>query len=106
MHAYNFPRLPFDWKTPFGYAFAMIGFFAAMYAVFLDMSPNLSFTGGSCWLIVTFVEDITNELSQFSADKLQKINHRGLKERFCDVLQQLSDIKQLSTRVRRSSQML
>lgn len=88
--------MPFDWTTPVGYAIALIGSFTAIYAVLLGVSPILSFFIGSCWLIVTFTKDVTNDLSQFSAAELRKTNQVGLEMRFCNVIRQLSDTKQLS----------
>lgn len=88
--------MPFDWRTPHGYAVALGGSYVAIYAVLLGVSPILSFFIGFCWFIVTFVKDITNDLSQFNATELRTMSHAEIRERFSFVIQQLSDVKQLS----------
>lgn len=91
-----FSRLPFNWRTPIGFAVALLGSYIAIYAVLLSIGPILSFFIGACWFIVVFAKDVTNDLSQFNAAELRLLSHAELKKRFTLVIQQLSDVKQLS----------
>lgn len=89
-------RLPFNWKTPLGYSLALLGFFTAMYATLLSNCPIVPSVISSCWLIITFITDIKNELSQLNATVTRKVNQRKFKKRLCVIIQQFSVIKQLS----------
>lgn len=89
-------RLPFNWRTPHGYLTAWflqaIGLFCT---VILVPGFNVLYFG-SCWLFVSFVNDITNDLPQMNAIKSQRPNYNKRNSRFCRRVQDYSDLKQLS----------
>lgn len=89
-------RLPFDWKTPLGYHFAVFWFFSGTYFSMLANSPLISFMVGSCWLVITFINDLTNDLSELNANNARKINRQKIYKRFCNVIRQFCAIEQLS----------
>lgn len=95
-HVKSLFRLPFNWKTPFGYAIALGGFFAALVGTLFEGSATMSFKVGSCWMIITFVKDLKNDLTLLTATDMHNINYGQLKEHFCNVMRQFCVLKQLS----------
>lgn len=94
---FNFFRLPFDAQSPFGY------FVAASLQAITTFSSNMLFICmlcpllGSCWMIISFLKDITNDLAHLKIRKLSNENsHAKLKHQFCRVIALHSDVKQLS----------
>lgn len=56
-------RLPFDWKTRLGYVIALTYVIIAAACCQIFFSLILCFHVGFCWLIISFVKDITNDLN-------------------------------------------
>lgn len=55
----------------------------------------LNFILASCWLLYIFAKDNTTELAAFSIDVNQRDRNRPeLTNRFCDLIQIYSDVKQ------------
>lgn len=50
---------------------------------------------GSCWLIKTFVEDITMDLTHFNSNG-RSINQNEIVAHFCELVQSFLVVKQLS----------
>lgn len=88
----NFFRLPFDWKTLPGYIITLFVQYTYTSVVCLSMYPTFCFFLGSCWLIKSFVNDITNELIDFNTIE----NRYKARQMFCKTMQNMSDVKQLS----------
>lgn len=92
----SFFRLPYNSKTPLGYACTMLGMFTTSYASLMINSPLMSFMVGACWLIITFVKDIGNDLYELNTKQARKINREKFKKRFCNIIRQFCVIEQLS----------
>lgn len=90
-------RLPFDIKSPGGYFLAaLIETISAFYTNMLLISIACPFIGSS-WLIISFLKDITTDLTHLKVGKLSDHkNRRKLHRHFCRILQLHSDTKQLS----------
>lgn len=56
----------------------------------------MCFLIGTCYLIVTIVEDITNELAPLNADEVLNRHERELTEHLSKIVQLHADAKQLS----------
>lgn len=58
--------------------------------------PIICILIGSCWLIIAFVKDITNDLSNFKIIEMRLIKNRAeLKVRFFNMIRFYSDAKEL-----------
>lgn len=86
-------RLPFNWKTPVGYIVTVIWMSASYFLILSCLLSTIWFYAGCCWLIITFVEDITNDLELLSVGS--RSDQRRL-ERFGKIIQLHIDVKQLS----------
>lgn len=95
-------RLPFNWRTPLGYLMALILQAASTYVTLLSVSPSIILLVGSCWILILFIHDITNDLSKLSAIKHDQLLSSGkntngkIKRRFCKIVRNFSDVKELS----------
>lgn len=56
--------------------------------------PIFGFYLGFCWLIISFVKDITNDLDQFTLNECQ--NHDQITGTFCEIVELYLELKQLS----------
>lgn len=97
-HFGHLRMLPFDWKTPLGYAVASLAEAVAFSAVCVGVIPVLSLVFASSWLFIIIADDdITHKLAAFSNDV--QISHEHYQEelmrrRFCDIIQLYSNAKQ------------
>lgn len=90
-------RLPFSWKTPGGYLFALIFESISAFYTCLFLSSLLCFMIGSSLLLMDFVGDITNNLSHLiDTQTLERGNHAKITVNFYDTVQFHSCAKQLS----------
>lgn len=92
-------RLPFNWKTPIGYSFAFLLASGSAFAVAYTILPTACFAIGSYWLAIVVVKDIINDF-HLRCDKISTENGkktRELKEHLCDVIKDITDVKQLSS---------
>lgn len=100
-------RLPFDWDTPFGYLMA-VGFeYILFFSFFSMLIPDLCLTFGTSWLFDAYIDEIIRKLNVLSngsqADgEDPTVNHRDMRAIFCDVIQEISQVKEFSS-VRRSN---
>lgn len=96
----NSISLPFNAKTPFGYLIALAAETATTFVTVFSFVPIISFFVGSAWLAITFIEEITNDLTELNlitkASHQNNNNNNELKERFCYIIRFYSDTKQLS----------
>lgn len=89
-------RLPFNWRTPFGYFIALLAqCFAAISTLFCGTS-TVCFLIGSCWLIGSFLKDLRNDVL-IHLNRVEKMrsqrNAAKLVEHFHDIIQDHSDVK-------------
>lgn len=89
------PRFPFNWKTPFGYLFAFSSQCLEAITTISSLLPMMCFLAGSCWLLVYFIEDITNDLSRFNLKSEKKANARKKNEQFCNIMKLHGNLKRL-----------
>lgn len=61
--------------------------------------PNLFFAG-LCWLLTSFIRDISNDLDNFTMHRKSQRNPRQMKIKLCEILRDLSKVKRLSTTIR------
>lgn len=93
---HRFHRLPFDWKTPIGYLFALAAESVSAHSALFCFTPIISFFVGSAWLIICSLEDISNDLTELNGSKTSNKNPDEVKEHFCHVIRFYSDARQLS----------
>lgn len=89
-------RLPFNWKTPFGYLTTFLIQCSAAYTSICCFIPMKCFIIGCCVLFATFVEDITHDLSLFNTNKSINRGGNGTIRQFCNIVQFHSNVKELS----------
>lgn len=90
-------RLPYNWKKPLTYSLTML--FNGMTCVpeILSVVSTGVFLTGSCWFIILFVKDITEDLEFLHVGGVSTNESRvKMKERFCNIIQNYLDVKQLS----------
>lgn len=99
-----FFRLPFNWKCPVGYLIiASFEYLEVLFACEI-VCLVLCFLIGSCYLLESFINDISNEICSLNAEG-QKTKSNGNKlainERtiLCNAVQHHSDLKQLSATI-------
>lgn len=88
-------RLPFDWKTPFGFTVALLSQIVGGCATFSILLPAFSFMIGSCVLFIFVADDITKDLAVFNSGKVAKKNRVPRLKRFCAIIEIHSDARQL-----------
>lgn len=88
-------RLPFNWRTPLGFIVVLLYQILVAYLVGLLFIPILCFLVGSCFLLKIFVEDTTKDLNRLNMSKMYG-NNKEVKEIFCNIAQDFSNLKQLS----------
>lgn len=87
-------RFPFDWRTPLGYVFAIIFVIIAGACTQIFISLILCFHVGFCWLIISFVKDITTDLNVLTNQGGQ--SRKQLIKKFYEIMDLYSNVKQLS----------
>lgn len=89
-------RMPFDWRTPYGYLPAWLVQSLVASAESILIAQFLNFDIGNCWLFIFIAEDITNDLATFNTFIKATSNGSIIKltEHFCDLIQIYSDAKQ------------
>lgn len=92
-----FPRLPFDWKTPLGYLIAVTFLCVTAYCVFFSAVPILGIAIGSSILANTAIDVATSDVNQLKEMTDQShLSHIDMLKRFCSIIEDISDIKELS----------
>lgn len=81
--------MPFDWTTPLGYFITLLIQCILAYYTVLFLTPTLCFLCGSCFLLKSFVDDVTNDLRILNDKKMEKI--------LCNTVQYHSELVQLSS---------
>lgn len=88
-------RWPFNEKTPIGFLFQSIFQFAESFFWIIVTLTALSFLLGSCWLFMSFSEDIKNDLSVFNI-KRSKQTSAQVKRKFRKIVKVFSSVHELS----------
>ena len=62
------------------------------------MLTLLSYLQGSCWLFISFGEDIANDLCLLNIERKSKRDSTQVnqKQHFCDIVKTFSDVQELS----------
>lgn len=89
-------RLPFNWKTPFGYLIATIIISLASLCMLSSAVPTVCIFCGLCWILMEIVKDMTNDLINLKARKRFDPNYKQLNRHFFNMVHDFSDAKQLS----------
>lgn len=87
--------MPFNWKTPHGYAIAIFLNFASALSIVLSVLPNACYSIGSHWLSVTFIDDVINDFHILNSKKFKRRN-KEIKQLLIKIIDDVSDLKQLS----------
>lgn len=91
-------RLPFNWKTPLGYSIALCLQAIGTYCTSANGVSIVCSMIGCCWLLKTFVEDITKDLANLEANDIFRgsIGQSEIKGRFNSEVKYFTMVKQLS----------
>lgn len=95
-------RFPFNWQTPIAYTIALLTQCAGTISGLICFVPILCLFIGSSWLVSSFVDDLTTELSQhFSDGQFQccvgETADAETMDHFVRIMQFHMDANQLST---------
>lgn len=93
----SFYRIPFNWKTPAGYAVASLVECAGTYSLCLVCLQCHYLYTTSCWGLTYLVKGITNDVPNLTMDSLSVAeNRQKFRKLFCAIARRISDVKQLS----------
>lgn len=95
---YTFERLPFDWQTPFGYSLATSFVFASFFCLAANIASTACFVIGIYWWIKFFIAEIIQNLKNLNKLESEEDpnNFEGMKKLFCLIIQDFSEMKELS----------
>lgn len=96
---FNFSRLPFNWKTPFGYLLAWVAQAVAAYSTVNHLNLVISLLIGSCYFVIGTLKDIENDFAQFNGVKASTKNRRQKNAHFCEIVEFHTDARQLSLNI-------
>lgn len=87
--------MPFNEKTPFGFLLATIFrsiqvFFSTSLAIFV-----LIFLLESCWLFISFADELKNNLHKLNVARRSEGNHSQVKQHLCNIVEVYSDVSDL-----------
>lgn len=83
--------MPINWRTPHWYLFILICEAATAFYTCLFFSASSCFFLGSCWMLISFVEDITNDVPLLNEPDE---GPNKIKAHFYDIIRSYSDAKQ------------
>lgn len=90
-------RLPFDYRTPFGYILYILFNATGAVCVAFALLPTICLTIGSCLLLISMANDIKNDLKLLNATgKKAKRGHVVMKKRFRQTIRVYRDLKEFS----------
>lgn len=89
-------RVPFNWRTPIGYLVYVVFYIATGLSLTLSATATLSFCIGSFLLLISFVEDATNDLARLNVDEKSKSYDIDVKIHFHTAVHAYSDLQELS----------
>lgn len=89
--------MPFNWKTPSGYLITLLFEFFSFHCADVFIIAVLCFLVGTCFLLKSFIADITNDLHLLSNGKIKTVKQaQRIQKIFCEIAQDLAKIKELS----------
>lgn len=89
--------MPFNWKTPLGYLITLLFEFGCVYFVDVFIIAVLCFLVGTCFLLKSFIADITAVLHRLNKNEITTVaNVQKIKKILYNVVQDMANIKQLS----------
>lgn len=91
--------MPFNWRSHCGYWIALLLEVVTALPLSFTISTIMAFLIGSCWLSISFVVDLTHELTHFDSfvsEVSTKSDETKLKEELWKIIQLNSKTKQLS----------
>lgn len=83
-------RVPFDWKTPFGFFLLLIIQAITCLSTTYPCKATLCYLIGSFWALLTIAKDITRDLDHLNTKK------RHFDKHFYEVVQLFTNVKELS----------
>lgn len=83
-------RVPFDWKTPFGYFLILIMQFITCISTTYPCKATICYLVGSFWAIFAIAEDITTDFHKL------KPKRRHFTKNFHKAVEQYTNVKELS----------
>lgn len=86
-------RMPFSWKTPSGYMIAFLDELVSDIVGTATYVPLISFIVGSCWLLITFIKDISSDLSSIEAEEISNKTVDDSKKLLCKIIKFYTDIR-------------
>lgn len=89
---------PFDTNQCIGFFLAILLQWLSIFAVFSGLIPIVCVYIGSCWSIVTFLNEIAKDISELKKKKILNLTEQRLTERFCNFVQFHADVQELSGR--------
>lgn len=89
-------RLPFNWRTPHGYLIALIFESIASFTVGSFVVPPICFFIGSCFLITSFVNDITVKIAHLHVNKRSEGRNQRIEEDLINIIDDISEVNELS----------
>lgn len=89
-------RMPFDWRTEFGYLIAIIVDCNGVFCSAVCYIPIYSIFVGSCLTFALLIDDITNEVPNLKMDLSLNENHPKFRALFCNTVRRVADARQLS----------
>lgn len=89
-------RVPFNWKTPFGYLMVLAFYIIGNFCTTLSSLSTICLLIGSCWLFNAFARDVTNDLALLKVNHFKHRHGREFYKRFCNIVHRYSDLKKLS----------
>lgn len=99
-YSFTLLRLPFDWKTLYGYIFVLAYELIANIMALLIGVIVVAFYAGSCWFFVSVALDIMKDLFILDEKEILKRNDVELMELFCKIIKFYTDTKGLSINFR------
>lgn len=91
----SFWRLPFNWRTPFGYLLAMISEGVGIIYTLHTVATIICYMAASCRSFVAILKDIENDVPLLSVGGMSDHSHMLTEKRLCKIIQLYSDLKQL-----------
>lgn len=94
-------RLPYNWETPLNYLMTLLMLCVVVHFMAYSAIPLICFLIESCFLMKTFVEDISKDIPLLNEDVAHSSNKKSTKKtqiakHFSNMLQNHSIVKQLS----------
>lgn len=88
-------RVPFDWRSPFGYIMYLMFYVPGIFCVIYAAVPPICFYAGSCLLFIAFVQDIEDDLNVLMVKNSDGTHDAKLKAQFFEIVQVYSEVKEL-----------